>query len=228
MLTRAKTTQPDAHRIHYQQLMDNNLANQEEIIAALKSSFKGTLIIPFAKRWIKVAVNLIPLPEHLKYIIMQYFQLIRNEIGIIREYLIENNKINSEDDIWYLRSKEIQEAIMHPSKDYSQLIQERKTLYNHFKKLTPPLVITSTGEIPRVSFSRKGLPPGALMGSAVSAGYVEGTARVILDPSQQQLQPGEILVVPYTDPGWIPLFINAADIVLETGGLMTHGSVGRE
>jgi len=138
MLTRAKTTQPDAHRIHYQQLMDNNLANQEEIIAALKSSFKGTLIIPFAKRWMKVAVNLIPLPEHLKYIIMQYFQLIRNEIGIIREYLIENNKINSEDDIWYLRFKEIQEAIMHPSKDYSQLIQERKTLYNHFKKLTPP------------------------------------------------------------------------------------------
>jgi len=67
-----------------------------------------------------------------------------------------------------------------------------------------------------------------LIGSAVSAGYVEGTARVILDPSQQQLQPGEILIAPYTVPGWIPLFINAADIVLETGGLMTHGSVGRE
>jgi pyruvate,water dikinase len=54
---------------------------------------------------------------------------------------------------------------------------------------------------------------------------VEGIARVILDPSQEQLNPGEILVAPYTDPGWTPLFIHAAGVVLETGGLMTHGSV---
>jgi phosphohistidine swiveling domain-containing protein len=37
--------------------------------------------------------------------------------------------------------------------------------------------------------------------------------------------PGEILIAPFTDPGWTPLFINAAGLVMEVGGLMTHGSV---
>jgi pyruvate,water dikinase len=64
-----------------------------------------------------------------------------------------------------------------------------------------------------------------LAGSAVSAGVVEGIARVVLDPTKETLQPGEILVAPFTDPGWTPLFINAAGLVMEVGGLMTHGSV---
>jgi pyruvate,water dikinase len=33
------------------------------------------------------------------------------------------------------------------------------------------------------------------------------------------------LIAPFTDPGWTPLFINAAGLVMEVGGLMTHGSV---
>jgi pyruvate,water dikinase len=54
---------------------------------------------------------------------------------------------------------------------------------------------------------------------------VEGIAKVITDPQRELLSPGEILVAPFTDPGWTPLFINAAGLVMETGGLMTHGSV---
>jgi pyruvate,water dikinase len=64
-----------------------------------------------------------------------------------------------------------------------------------------------------------------LAGNPVSPGIVEGIARVVLDPTKETLQPGEILVAPFTDPGWTPLFINAAGLVMEVGGLMTHGSV---
>jgi len=46
-----------------------------------------------------------------------------------------------------------------------------------------------------------------------------------MDPSGETLNPGEILVAPSTDPAWTPLFINAGGVVLEVGGLMTHGSV---
>jgi len=53
----------------------------------------------------------------------------------------------------------------------------------------------------------------------------EGRARVILDPSHAVLEPGEILVAPFTDPGWTPLFVNAAGLVTEVGGMMTHGAV---
>jgi phosphoenolpyruvate synthase/pyruvate phosphate dikinase len=54
---------------------------------------------------------------------------------------------------------------------------------------------------------------------------VEGRARVVLDPGAEVLHAGEILVAPFTDPGWTPLFTHAAGLVTEVGGMMTHGSV---
>jgi pyruvate,water dikinase len=85
--------------------------------------------------------------------------------------------------------------------------------------------MTSEGEIVTRRHAGRGLPQGALAGSPASPGVVEGTARVVLDPATAILQAGEILVAPFTDPGWTPLFINARGLVMEVGGLMTHGSV---
>ncbi len=91
--------------------------------------------------------------------------------------------------------------------------------------MRPPRVSTSDGEIPEVRHAVKDMPPGALAGASASSGVVEGVARVVLDPMTTVLSPGEILVAPFTDPGWTPLFISAAALVMEVGGLMTHGSV---
>ncbi|MFZ1401916.1 MAG: PEP-utilizing enzyme, partial [Anaerolineae bacterium] len=66
---------------------------------------------------------------------------------------------------------------------------------------------------------------GAITGSPVSPGVVEGVVHVVLDPRGAQLAPGEILVCPGTDPAWTPLFLAAGGLVMEVGGLMTHGSV---
>jgi pyruvate,water dikinase len=54
---------------------------------------------------------------------------------------------------------------------------------------------------------------------------VTGRARVVLDPADSELQPGEILVAPSTDPGWTPLFLTASGLVMEMGGAMSHGAV---
>ena len=66
---------------------------------------------------------------------------------------------------------------------------------------------------------------GDLTGSPVSPGVVEGPVRVVLSPSGAGLQPGEIMVCPGTDPSWTPLFLTAAGLITEVGGMMTHGSV---
>ena len=66
---------------------------------------------------------------------------------------------------------------------------------------------------------------GGLTGSPVSPGVVEGRVRVIFNPYGAQVEPGEILVCPGTDPSWTPLFLAAGGLVMEVGGLMTHGSV---
>ena len=64
-----------------------------------------------------------------------------------------------------------------------------------------------------------------MLRSLGSVGVVSGPARVILDPAGAHLDPGEILVAPSTDPGWTPLFLTAAGLVMEMGGSMSHGAV---
>jgi len=54
---------------------------------------------------------------------------------------------------------------------------------------------------------------------------VTALARVILDPHDAHLSPGEILVAPSTDPGWTPLFLTASGLVMEVGGAMAHGAI---
>jgi pyruvate,water dikinase len=206
-------------------LREQNQQLQKEIISAFGSSFKGRLLRPLVKRLLKVSMNLMPIREHPKYIISGYFKILRDQIQLVYTNLLSQGLSLPEDGLWYLTFEELQALAANPSVDYSVAIAERKFIYQHYQKLTPPRLITSEGEISHQSLSREGFPPDAIIGSPVSSGVVEGLARVILDPSKEQLNPGEILVAPFTDPGWTPLFINAAGIALETGGLMTHGSV---
>lgn len=64
-----------------------------------------------------------------------------------------------------------------------------------------------------------------LVGTPTSGGVAEGIARIVHDPKRETLEPGEILVARDTDPGWTPLFLNAAGLVTSVGGRMTHGSI---
>jgi rifampicin phosphotransferase len=86
-------------------------------------------------------------------------------------------------------------------------------------------VLTSDGEALTGAYRRDGVPAGALTGLPVSAGMVEGRARVVLDMAEADLVPGDILVTAYTDPSWTPAFVAIAGLVTEVGGLMTHGAV---
>jgi pyruvate,water dikinase len=67
--------------------------------------------------------------------------------------------------------------------------------------------------------------PARVLDLPVSAGTIEGRARVILDMANADLAPGDILVTAYTDPSWTPLFVTITGLVTEVGGLMTHGAV---
>ncbi|WP_285663692.1 PEP/pyruvate-binding domain-containing protein [Actinorhabdospora filicis] len=72
-----------------------------------------------------------------------------------------------------------------------------------------------------------GVPPAAsLTGTPGAHGVVTGTARVVRGPDDfGRVRPGEILICPYTDPAWTPLFTVAAAIVTETGGALSHAAI---
>ena len=86
-----------------------------------------------------------------------------------------------------------------------------------------PAIIDSRGRILRPS--RGDAKPGELVGSPISRGVVRGPAVVLHEPDEKPVRPGDILVAHTTDPGWTPLFVNAAAVVLEVGGSLQHGAV---
>ncbi len=97
--------------------------------------------------------------------------------------------------------------------------------YEVYEKLTPPRVMTSEGEIVTGEYDSGKIPRGSLAGVAVSAGVIEGRARVVLKLEDADIEEGDILVTSFTDPSWTPLFISVKGLVTEIGGLMTHGAV---
>jgi phosphohistidine swiveling domain-containing protein len=95
-----------------------------------------------------------------------------------------------------------------------------KTCYRNFE---PPSVI-GVGASKRKPAARPG--QRVFEGVPCSSGQVESTARVVETLEEAQaLQRGEILVARYTNPGWTPLFNLAGGIVIEEGGLLSHGAV---
>ncbi|MCF6334503.1 MAG: hypothetical protein L3J12_02015, partial [Spirochaetales bacterium] len=163
--------------------------------------------------------------EHHKFVMIRILWVVRQNLQKNALKLVSDGKLASQDDIWFLNARELLEIWDDSSTNWDKLITERKEDLNNFQKLTPPLILTSDGETPVVRHQVDNAPPGALLGNPVSPGVAEGIAHVILDPAAETLQPGEILVAPFTDPGWTPLFINAAGLVMNIGGELAHGSV---
>jgi phosphoenolpyruvate synthase/pyruvate phosphate dikinase len=162
--------------------------------------------------------------EYPKYgIVSRYFlykQALLEEAG----RLLQAGVIRERQDIYYLTFDELREVVRTHELD-EELVRRRKAEHEYHRKLWPPRVITSDGEIIGGAYKRADLPADALVGLAVSAGVVEGRARVLSSMAGAELQAGDILVTTFTDPSWTPLFLSVKGLVTEVGGLMTHGAV---
>jgi pyruvate,water dikinase len=177
-----------------------------------------------ARRLVRVVRALLALREHPKFLLVR-------TLGVLREVIQEEAKdlqarglLKDVEDAYFLELSELL-RLLEGGGAVEDLVRCRREQHEHYRQLSPPRILTSDGE--QVAGWRQGgaLPAGALAGSAASAGVAEGPARVVLDPQTATLEKGEVLVAPGTDPGWTPLFLNAAGLVTEVGGLMTHGSV---
>ncbi len=213
-----------AHRTRYQQLITEGEEAAHNLIEAAYKGWWGWLRGPLINRFIRVSRNLTPLREHHKFLVIRFLALVKTVLLEAGKKLQAEGRLKSYEDIWFLTLPEVLEAFDKPEKKLKALITERQSAFKHYQNLTPPRLITNKGEIPALRLQTNA-PKGALVGSPVSAGVVEGIAKVVLEPGAAVLKPGEILVAPFTDPGWTPLFVNAAGLITEVGGLMTHGSV---
>ncbi|MBW7883634.1 MAG: phosphoenolpyruvate synthase [Caldilineaceae bacterium] len=155
-------------------------------------------------------------------------------MGIIREMLLETGaelvrggQLVRRDDLFYLHLNELRALAAGYAIDWQALVAQRRASYarERLRRQLPRVLLSDGQVLYEGTAARPGLGDGAIVGSPVSPGVVEGVVRVVHDPHQANLHPGEILVCPGTDPSWTPLFLAAGGLVTEVGGLMTHGSV---
>jgi pyruvate,water dikinase len=209
------------HREHFARLQAEGEAAAQRLIAATTPG-------P-ARWWVRRLVTCVRhclgVREHPKYLLVQALAIARAAVRDAADALVRAGTLDAVDDAWFLEFAELIALADDPRAfDPRPRIAARRADHARHKHMTPPLLFTSEGEVPQRPVP-KDLPAGALAGLGASAGVVEGIAHVVLDPAVEVLRAGEILVAPYTDPGWTPLFVHAAGLVCDVGGMMTHGSV---
>ena len=165
--------------------------------------------------------------ENTRHYHTMSFDTARHKLKQLEAQMIQARRLRCVDDIFFLTWDEAQElereVIDWPTAE--ALIRQRRRRYLCASRNLPPATINI--ELPAS-------PPQAddsvLSGDCACPGYAEGNARVIFDPTLgADLEPGEILIAPYTDPAWTPLFPIAGAIVVEVGSYLSHaGTVARE
>ena len=224
LLSNIKNFGPNAHSAKFKQGLLEAKQKEEEILSRLKQLPGGNKKVKKTKKAISILRNFAGYREYNKYLIIWYMWIIKQVLLEEAETLRQNNIIKDINDIYYLTFDELRELVKAKQVDYS-LITKRKEEYEIYKKLTPPRIMTSDGEIISGEYDTGNMPKGALAGTPVSSGIVEGRARVILNMDEAKIEEGDILVTKFTDPSWTPIFVLVKGLVTEVGGMMTHGAV---
>ena len=224
VLGHLKNFEPGAGTRRFEQGRQESRRKEQELLTRLRALPDGERKAEETKRTIDRVRTFAGYREYPKYgMISRYFAY---KLALLREAdrLVRTGTLHQREDIYYLRLEELREVVRTNDVD-NELIERRREQFRWYETLTPPRVLTSDGEAISGEYRRDDVPPGALAGLPVSAGTVEGRARVVVDMAQSDLDAGDILVTTYTDPSWTPLFLTVAGLVTEVGGMMTHGAV---
>jgi len=225
LLGNIKSFEPGAGKRRFEQGRQEAAKKEQELLERLRAlPDDGERKAEETKRKIDRVRTFIGYREYPKYGMVSRYFVYKQALLEEAERLVQARVLREKEDIFFLTFQELHDAARTHQVD-ERLIRRRKDAFRSYQALTPPRVLTSDGEAVAGAYRRGDLPAGALVGLPVSAGTIEGRARVILDMAEADLEPGDILVTTYTDPSWTPLFVAIEGLVTEVGGLMTHGAV---
>ena len=224
ILGNIKNFEPGAGERRFEQGRQKAWKKEQELLTRLRALPDGERKAEQAKRMIDRIRTFIGYREYPKYHMISRYFVYKQALLKDAERLVQARVLRDREDIFYLTFAELHDVVRTNQPD-DQLIRQRKDAFRSYQALTPPRVLTSDGEVVAGTYRRVHVPADALTGLPVSAGTVEGRARVILDIAEADLEAGDILVTAYTDPSWTPAFVAIKGLVTEVGGLMTHGAV---
>lgn len=134
--------------------------------------------------------------------------------------------------VFQLLDAELDAYIVDPD-SFTGTLEQRRSLWQHLFELEPPFIIANASVPPLSEWPRRHVgrtrpvsPGDVLQGVSGAPGIARGRVRVVLDPSEPgDLQPGDVLVAPNTDPSWTPLFMAAGAVVVDVGGQISHAVI---
>lgn len=207
--------------------------NQLERHAAFKSlarriQVRGWLPFQRLKSLYKVYENLAGYRELHKYLVIFAISLLRTRLVNNAYELVAAGKLDAEVSIFDLTLVNVDDALSRRPIDLRRTAASNRIFIDKLEAVRQlPTVFDSRGKILRPPAT----PPvqGEVTGTAISTGIARGPIKVLHYPDEKPLLKGDILVARATDPGWTPLFVNAAAVILEIGGMLQHGAlVARE
>ena len=224
ILGNVKNFEHGASRQKFEKGRQEALKKEKDLLERLRLLPDGQQKVHDTKQQIDILRNFIGYREYPKYGLVNRYFLYKKALLKEAERLKKANILSKKEDIYYLTFEELHEVLRTNVID-TDLVNKRKGDYKSYKKLTPPRLMTSDGEIINGDYERENFPSDALIGFAVSSGIVEGRARVVLKIEDANIEDGDILITSFTDPSWTPLFVSIKGLITEVGGLMTHGAV---
>ncbi len=224
LLANIRNFEPGAGERRFEEGRREAREKERELLERVRTLPDGEQKAREAKRRIDIVRTYIGYREYPKYGMVSRYFIYKQALLRDADRLVQEGVLGDREDIYYLTFEELHEVARANAAD-PPLIREREAAFRSYTALTPPRVLTSEGECLVGTYRRDDLPAGALVGLPVSAGVVEGRARVVFDLAEADLEPGDILVTAYTDPSWTPAFVAVSGLVTEVGGLMTHGAV---
>ena len=156
--------------------------------------------------------------ESGKHYLMMGYELLRQVIlELARRWQLGR-------EVFFLRLDELERFEEH-RESLLETAAQRRVRWQSFQRLDMPDVIDSR-DLDRLGLPRPYESAPELQGDAVAAGVSTGTARILFDPRDgRDLGGNYILVCPSTDPGWTSLFVNARGLIVERGGVLSHGAI---
>ena len=173
-----------------------------------------------ARLVLKLAGRYLPLRGVGKVAFLQSLDVARAAARRIGALLAADGVLVEPDDVFYLTAPEI---LGPPPADARGLVAERREIREGYRKLRLPTTWTGNPTYEMIDEGETGV--GALTGVGVSAGVVEGPARVVTDPALAEMEPGDVLVAHTTDPSWASLMFMAKALVVDIGGQLSHAAV---
>jgi phosphohistidine swiveling domain-containing protein len=182
---------------------------------------------------LKHARNRVRARENLRFERTRLFGRVRTILREIGKRLHADGKLESAEDVFYLELGDILSIweATGTNHDLAALARQRRNEFHVFSTTeAPPDRFSTRGpayrttrfEVAPVSTTQS---EHSLNGTGACPGRVKGKARVVLDPRNAHIEPGEILVAQQTDPGWVVLFPAAAGLLVERGSLLSHSAI---